>query len=454
MLRCLARRLPRVSCYPSRCQLRLDQNDKFLLSSIVPRALHFPPQTIRRDMATSTTTSHSEPIEEETLPDYDAEHFYPVHIGDTLNARYSVLGKLGYGITSTVWLCRDLNDSSYVALKVYVRTSPEQANREETVNRHLSGLRTSHPGCFNIRQSLDDFYLHRANGFRHYCIVHEPLHTTMFQFQRLHGTARPLPEGLVKDSMQCLLQGLDFLHNEASVVHCGSLLRAIRVQRKSDSFTDIKLSNIMLQIMDTSVLTAFEEEEKTAPTTRKVIDTERTIYQSRKFKHPERHAFGLPVLCDFGEARVGRRFYYEEIQPEVYKAPEILLQMEWDHMVDIWNAACVAWDMIQVQNLFDGYDEEGHHNNRVHLGEMAGLLGHPPLEFLHHSVNSSRVFDNEGTWKANPPLSPDSLEDRLTQLTGDSKTQFLAFVRSMLQWQPEKRRTARQLLEDPWLTSA
>lgn len=92
--------------------------------------------------------------------------------------------------------CQIFRDSSYVALKVYVRTSPDQANLEETVNRHLSGLSTSHPGCFNIRQSLDNFYLHRANGFRHYCIVHEPLHTTMSQFQRLHVTARPLPEVL------------------------------------------------------------------------------------------------------------------------------------------------------------------------------------------------------------------------------------------------------------------
>lgn len=238
--------------------------------------------------------------------------------------------------------CQIFRDSSYVALKVYVRTSPDQANLEETVNRHLSGLSTSHPGCFNIRQSLDNFYLHRANGFRHYCIVHEPLHTTISQFQRLHGTARPLPEVLVKYFMQYLLQGLDFLHTEASVAHCGSLFRPIRVQLKSDSFTDIKLSNIMLQIMDTSVLTAFKEEERTAPTIRKVIDTERTIYQSRELKHPERHAFGLPVLCDFGEARVGRRFSYEEIQPEVYRAPEILLQMEWNHMVDIWNVACVV----------------------------------------------------------------------------------------------------------------
>lgn len=59
-------------------------------------------------MATLATTSHSKPIGEETLPDYDAEHFYPVHIGDTLNARYSVLGKLGYGVISTVWLRRNL----------------------------------------------------------------------------------------------------------------------------------------------------------------------------------------------------------------------------------------------------------------------------------------------------------------------------------------------------------
>lgn len=123
--------------------------------------------------------------------------------------------------------CQIFRDSSYVALKVCVRTSPDQANLEETVNRHLSGLSTSHPGCFNIRQSLDDFYLHRANGFRHYCIVHEPLHTTMSQFQRLHGTARPLPEVLVKYFMQYLLQGLDFLHTEASVAHCGSLFRPI-----------------------------------------------------------------------------------------------------------------------------------------------------------------------------------------------------------------------------------
>lgn len=47
-------------------------------------------------------------IEEETIPDYLADRYYPVRIGDVIHDRYQVVGKLGYGTTSTVWLARDL----------------------------------------------------------------------------------------------------------------------------------------------------------------------------------------------------------------------------------------------------------------------------------------------------------------------------------------------------------
>lgn len=50
----------------------------------------------------------AEKIEEETLPDYLAERYYPVHIGEVFNSQYQVLTKLGFGSSSTVWLCRDL----------------------------------------------------------------------------------------------------------------------------------------------------------------------------------------------------------------------------------------------------------------------------------------------------------------------------------------------------------
>lgn len=47
-------------------------------------------------------------IEEETLEDYTPEEFYPVRIGEIFKAQYQVVGKLGYGSSGTVWLCRDL----------------------------------------------------------------------------------------------------------------------------------------------------------------------------------------------------------------------------------------------------------------------------------------------------------------------------------------------------------
>lgn len=47
-------------------------------------------------------------VEEETIPDYVAEEYYPVVIGQVFKNRYQIVGKLGYGSTSTVWLARDL----------------------------------------------------------------------------------------------------------------------------------------------------------------------------------------------------------------------------------------------------------------------------------------------------------------------------------------------------------
>jgi serine/threonine-protein kinase SRPK3 len=50
----------------------------------------------------------SEKVEEESLLNYKREDFYPVRIGQIFKSRYQVIGKLGYGTSATLWLCRDL----------------------------------------------------------------------------------------------------------------------------------------------------------------------------------------------------------------------------------------------------------------------------------------------------------------------------------------------------------
>jgi serine/threonine protein kinase len=44
-----------------------------------------------------------------------------------------------------------------------------------------------------------------------------------------------------------------------------------------------------------------------------------------------------------------------------------------------------------------------------------------------------------------------NLESTVTSLEGDERDEFLNFVRKMLRWLPEKRPTAKELIDDPWL---
>lgn len=75
---------------------------------------------------------------------------------------------------------------------------------------------------------------------------------------------------------------------------------------------------------------------------RKILE-DRTIYVSR----PLPISVGTPVLCDLGEARIGTDTQYGDIMPDIYRAPEVILGMEWDYKVDIWNVGMVVSMIIQ-----------------------------------------------------------------------------------------------------------
>ncbi len=44
-----------------------------------------------------------------------------------------------------------------------------------------------------------------------------------------------------------------------------------------------------------------------------------------------------------------------------------------------------------------------------------------------------------------------SLEKSVLSLDEDDKRLFLQFIKNMLHWLPEERKTAKELLDDPWL---
>jgi hypothetical protein len=45
-----------------------------------------------------------------------------------------------------------------------------------------------------------------------------------------------------------------------------------------------------------------------------------------------------------------------------------------------------------------------------------------------------------------------TLQNTVTSLHGEEKRLFLEFAAQMLQWHPDDRKSAKELLEDPWLS--
>ncbi|KIV97852.1 hypothetical protein PV10_01557 [Exophiala mesophila] len=97
-------------------------------------------QTQRSRMATAPKTIARQPrifptegfeilpsneiIEEETVPNYKAERFYPVRLGEVFQSRYQIVAKLGFGTASTVWLCRDLKLDLYRVSGNWIAPTP------------------------------------------------------------------------------------------------------------------------------------------------------------------------------------------------------------------------------------------------------------------------------------------------------------------------------------------
>lgn len=153
------------------------------------------------------------------------------------------------------------------------------------------------------------------------------------------------------------------------------------------------------------------------------------------------------------------------------------------------------WNILGSMELFQQvHGTKGQYDAKSHLAEMIALLGPPPNVLLAKSKALSEhnwpepvmndagklcnnaqeffygpFFNAEGglttilyvnTWHTDcikdefrhSKLIPSrSLEDTIPFLEEKDRQAFLSFVRQMLTWLPEKRKTARELMDHPFL---
>ncbi|PMD13129.1 kinase-like protein [Hyaloscypha hepaticicola] len=216
-------------------------------------------------------------LEEETWSWYNPEEYCPVRIGEA-NSK-----KLGFGSVSMVWLCRDLVEHEYVALKVFVSGNPQAVN-EGKVFEHLKTIKSDHPGAKFTRKLRDSFELPGNKG-THTCL------RELFDGEKL------TPD-LLKPVIFQVLCSLDYLHSQAKIVH-----------------TDIREEKIMMSIADKEILKKFKEEEWSEPSLRR-IDGNHIIYAPRGLEIPD--DFSDFVICDFGYAVFSKEKYTGKVMPDLY----------------------------------------------------------------------------------------------------------------------------------------
>ncbi|EFW16073.1 hypothetical protein CPSG_07123 [Coccidioides posadasii str. Silveira] len=294
-----------------------------------------------------------------------------------------------------------------------------------------------------------------------------------FGYSRKRFVDQRLPLPIAKAYLLILLAGLDYLHSECRLVH-----------------TDLKLDNILMTFENEDILPNFIKEQITNLPMQCKTTSGRTIYRCH-------NDFGsldwrelrkmLPKIVDFGlAARLesdsqgqvrNETGGFHPIQPDHYRAPEVILGCPWSFSADIWNIGVLAWDIIEHTELFlHVHDSQGHYNPKTHLAEMIALLGPPPKELLAKSDAMAEFswpnpimnetgrlcrngreyfngpfFNENGEFLYDDLIPARKLEDSIPSLKQKERQAFLSFVTLMLAWNPDDRQTAGELMEHPFL---
>ena len=161
----------------------------------------------------------------EPLEDYRPGGFHPIHLSDKLHSsRYIILNKLGYGVSSTVWLAHDTRDDTAVALSILMsEVSRATAHKQLAIQHHLSCGDANHPGHSTILVPIDEFEISGPNG-QHSCFVTPVMGpSTGVATKRGHGAAaRGLPLDMAKVATLDLVNGIAYMTSQG-VVHGGIL---------------------------------------------------------------------------------------------------------------------------------------------------------------------------------------------------------------------------------------
>ncbi|QKD53494.2 putative serine protein kinase [Fusarium oxysporum Fo47] len=361
--------------------------------------------------------------------------FHPVHLGDLFNdGQFKVIRKLGEGAYSTVWLAHDLRNSRYVAVKILISENTETSH-ELRILHHLAKV-APQDGVRHITQLFTEFKHKGPNGI-HKCLVFEPM-------------------GPSVNSM-----GLAFLHKNG-VAHGdfqpGNILFSVQSMYSLDEASLRQEENVQTKSISPPVERLDGKQDKWAP---------RYLCLAQPLAPFASISENLQVkLSDMGGAYFLDDPPEKPITPLGLRAPELVLKREVDKSLDIWSFGCLVFELVTGQPLFciPAYDDRTEEDDN-HILELQAKLGPLPDELYSHWETSSRYYTKDrklyncqlgGVGEGQEPLmleqtSMEKAFDLTTPDLADEEAEKVKrLIRRILQYDPSKRPTIKDILCDPW----
>lgn len=168
-------------------------------------------------------------------------------------------------------------------------------------------------------------------------------------------------------------------------------------------------------------------------------------------------------LIDLGNACYFNKRFSSLIQTRQYRAPEILVRCgrdKYTELVDEFSVACVIFEMLTGNYLFNPTGSTEQEKDENHLLLMVQVLGDDQLEAVFNlakpEIQRSWFVRLNNKWKLKK--SPNVVVQRIGALlvnkynyVEEEAAAIEKFLEPMLFLDPKRRRSCAELLQDVWL---
>ena len=150
-------------------------------------------------------------------------------------------------------------------------------------------------------------------------------------------------------------------------------------------------------------------------------------------------------IIDIGSSCFEKEKYYTYIQSRFYRAPEIILGLSYNTSIDMWSFGCILAELFTGKALFPGDSE------RSQLLLYSECLGLPSKKYINMASRNRSVLEAYCDLTPRDNLEKSNQKRTLRERLKCEDEIFLDLIKKCLEWDPSKRITTEEALNDKWI---